>query len=238
MKRMESSPLTILAVGFLLGMEHALDADHVVAVSTMVSQHRSLRRASLVGIFWGLGHTATLILVGLAVILFKARIPERLALSMEFAVGVILVTLGASVVKGYLAGRVHAHVHEHSGEIHLHFHAHAASEGHDHEHPRPDYRRSLLVGMVHGLAGSAALMLLVLATIRSPAVGLLYILVFGGGSILGMLGISSLLGLPFILTAERFARLHQKIRIATGVASIAYGAWIMAQVGMGEGLFR
>lgn len=235
---MEPSPLTILAFGFLLGMEHALDADHVVAVSTMVSQHRSLRRASLVGIFWGLGHTATLFLVGLAVILFKARIPERLALSMEFAVGVVLVTLGASVVKGYLAGRVHAHAHEHGGEIHLHFHAHAASEGHDHQHPLPDYRRSLLVGMVHGLAGSAALMLLVLATIRSPAVGLLYILVFGGGSILGMLGISSLLGLPFILTAERFARLHQKIRIATGVVSIAYGAWIMAQVGMGEGLFR
>ncbi len=235
---MEPSPLTTLALGLLLGMEHALDADHVVAVSTMVSQHRSLRRASMVGIVWGLGHTTTLFLVGLAVILFKVRIPERLSLSMEFAVGLVLVTLGASIIKGYLGGRVHAHAHRHGGEIHLHFHSHAAGEGHDHGHPPPQHRRSLLVGMIHGLAGSAALMLLVLGTIRTPALGLLYILVFGAGSILGMLGISTLLGLPFVLTAERFASIHQRIRIAAGATSVAYGVWIMAQVGIGEGLFR
>ncbi len=157
---MEPSPLTTLALGLLLGMEHALDADHVVAVSTMVSQHRSLRRSCLVGIFWGLGHTTTLFLVGLVVILFKVRIPERLSLCMEFAVGLVLVTLGASI------------------------------------------------------------------------------LVFGVGSILGMLGISTLLGHPFVLTAERFASIHQRIRIAAGATSVAYGVWIMAHVGIGEGLFR
>jgi len=235
---MELNLLVILAFGFLLGMEHALDADHVVAVSTMVSRYRSLRRASLVGIFWGLGHTATLFLVGLGVLLFKVTIPERLALSMEFAVGIVLVILGACVLRGYLAGRVHVHVHDHGGQTHFHFHSHTAAEGHDHHHPEPRLRQSLVVGMIHGLAGSAALMLLVLATIRTPALSLLYILVFGVGSILGMLGISTLLGLPFVLTAERFASIHQRIRIAAGATSVAYGVWIMASIAIAQGLFR
>src|SRR3974377_1731811 len=103
--------LPTLALGLVLGLEHALDADHVVAVSTMVSQYRSLRRSSLVGIFWGLGHSATLFLVGLAVILFKVSIPDRVALAMEFAVGAVLAILGASVVKSYYKGHVHAHTH-------------------------------------------------------------------------------------------------------------------------------
>lgn len=235
---MEPSPVTTLALGFLLGMGHALDADHVVAVSTMISRHRSLRRASLVGIFWGVGHTTTLLLSGALVILLKTTIPAWLALSMELGVGIVLVALGTSVVKGYLAGRVHAHVHQHSNEIHVHFHSHAAGEEHDHEHPFPDYRCSLLVGMLHGLAGSAALMLLVLATIRTPMLGLAYILVFGAGSILGMLGVSTLLGLPFVLTAKRFASIHRKIRIAAGATSVAYGVWIMASIAIAQGLFR
>ncbi len=235
---MEPGPLATLALGFLLGMEHALDADHVVAVSTMVSRHRSLARSSLVGICWGLGHTATLFLVGVLVILFKVRIPERLALSMEFAVGGVLVALGASVLWGFLRRRVHAHVHRHEREVHVHFHSHAGGEHHDHEHLSPGYGRSVLVGMVHGLAGSAALMLLILATIRDPLVGLLYILVFGAGSILGMLGISGLLGVPFVLTAERFAGIHRTLRMAAGTASIAYGAWIMVSTGAGGDLLR
>lgn len=235
---MEPSPLATLALGFLLGMEHALDADHVVAVSTMVSRHRSLARASLGGICWGLGHAATLFLVGVAVILFKVRIPERLALSMEFAVGIVLVILGACVLRGYLAGRVHVHVHDHGGQTHFHFHFHAAAEGHDHDHPEPRLRQSLFVGMVHGLAGSAALMLLILATIRDPMVGLLYILLFGAGSILGMLGISGVLGVPFVLPAKWFAGTHRRLRMAAGAASILYGAWIMVSAGVGGGLLR
>lgn len=223
-------------LSFVLGMEHALDADHVVAVSTMVSQHRSLGRCSLVGICWGLGHTATLFLVGVLVILFKVRIPERLALSMEFAVGIVLVALGASVLSGFLRRRVHAHVHRHGGGRHAHFHSHAGGEHHDHEHPAARYGRSVLVGMVHGLAGSAALMLLILATIRDPLVALLYIPVFGAGSILGMLGISGLLGLPFVLTAERFAGIHLRLRMAVGTASLLYGLWIMVSAGAGGGL--
>ncbi len=235
---MEASLLTTMGLGLLLGMEHALDADHVVAVSTIVSQHRSLRRASLVGIVWGLGHTLTLFLVGLVVILFRVTIPERLALSLEFAVGIVLATLGAVILRGYITRRVHAHTHRHGDTLHMHFHSHAAAEGHDHAHELPRFRRSLLVGMIHGLAGSAALMLLVLASIRDPIWGLLYILVFGTGSILGMLGISTALGLPFVLTVERFVTMRRRLIIAVGLASIAYGGWIMVHVGIGEGLFR
>ena len=235
---MEPTLLTTLALGFLLGIGHALDADHVVAVSTLVSQLRTLRRSSLVGIVWGLGHTATLFLVGLLVIFFKVTIPDRLTLSLEFAVGVILVALGASVLKGYRTGRVHIHVHRHGEETHLHFHSHGGGEGHDHEHPMPRHRRTLVVGMMHGLAGSAALMLLVLSTIRVPGLGLLYIVVFGVGSIVGMLGISTLLSVPFVLTHERFARIHRGIRIAVGSASLVYGVWIMGYIGIGGGLFR
>lgn len=228
--------LTTLAIGFFLGMEHALDADHVVAVSTMVSRYRGLRRSSLVGIIWGLGHTTTLLLVGLLVLWFKLTIPDRLAASMEFAVGLVLVVLGASVVEGYLTKRVHAHLHRHGEEIHRHFHSHATGENHHHEHPLPEHGQTLLVGMIHGLAGSAALMLLVLATIRTPTLGLLYILVFGAGSILGMLSISTILGVPFALTAERSAKIHRGLRIAVGSTSIAYGVWIMLHVGIGERL--
>ena len=235
---MEPTPLVTLALGFLLGMEHALDADHVVAVSTMVSRHRSLVRSSLVGIFWGLGHTATLFLVGVVVILLKVRIPERLALSMEFVVGIVLVALGASILWGFLRRRVHAHIHRHEGEMHVHFHSHAGGAHHDHEHPSAGYGRSVVVGMIHGLAGSAALMLLILATIRDPLVALMYILVFGAGSILGMLGISAVLGVPFVLTAERFAGIHRTLRMAAGTASILYGAWIMVSTGTSGGLLR
>ncbi len=235
---MEPTPLVTLALGFVLGMEHALDADHVVAVSTMVSRHRSLVRSSLVGICWGLGHTATLFLVGVLVILFKVRIPERLAFSMEFAVGIVLVALGASVLWGFLRRRVHAHAHRHEGEIHVHFHSHASGAHHDHDHPSTGYGRSVLVGMIHGLAGSAALMLLILATIRHPLVALLYILVFGAGSILGMLGISGLLGVPFVLTAERFAGIHRKLGMAVGTASTLYGVWIMVSIVVGRGFLR
>src|SRR5574341_2106457 len=219
---MEAPLLTTLLVGLALGMEHALDPDHVVAVSTMVSQHRTLGRSSLVGVFWGLGHTATLTLVGLAVILLRVRIPDWLSPFTEAAVGLVLLALGASIVKGYFTEKIHAHVHRHGAEEHAHFHSHAGSEAHDHDHVAPGHRTSLLVGMVHGLAGSAALMLLVLASIRTPLSGLLYILTFGIGSIVGMLGISALIGLPFSLLGRRHAEVHRKLRLAAGGTSAAY----------------
>ena len=233
---MESSLLTTLLVGLLLGMEHALDPDHVVAVSTMMSKHRTLGRSCLVAVSWGLGHTATLFLVGLAVILFRVRLPDWLAPLAELAVGLVLLALGASIVKGYLTEKVHAHVHRHGGEVHVHFHSHAGSEAHDHDHATPRHRTSLLVGMVHGLAGSAALMLLVLTTIGTPGVGLLYILTFGIGSIGGMLGLSALISLPFTWIVRRHAGLHQKIRLAAGAVSAAYGLSLIVGTGLVQGI--
>ena len=230
--------LTTLSMGFLLGLVHALEADHVIAVSTFVSQHRTLRRASTAGVFWGLGHTTALFLVGLLVIVFKITIPQYIALYMEFAVGVVLVALGVSVVKGYITGKVHAHAHQHEGVTHLHFHSHAGGEDHDHEHWSAHHGRSLLVGMVHGMAGSAALMLLVLATIPKPLWGLLYILVFGAGSILGMVCVSTAIGLPFLITVESHAPIHRWLRVGTGMASVAYGFFILTNVGFAQGLFR
>ena len=235
---MELPLLTTLLVGFLLGMEHALEPDHVVAVSTIMIQHRTWGRSSLVGVFWGLGHTATLFLVGLGGILLRVRIPDWLAPLAETAVGLVLLALAASIVKGYLTEKVHAHVHRHGGEVHVHFHSHAGSEAHDHDHATPRHRTSLLVGMVHGLAGSAALMLLVLASIRTPASGLLYILTFGIGSIVGMLGLSALIGLPFALIGRRHAEIHRMIRLTAGTISAAYGLFLIVSTWLVPGIIH
>ncbi len=229
---MESTWLATLLVGFLLGMEHALDPDHVIAVSTLMTQHRTLGRSTLVGAIWGLGHTATLFLVGLAVIVLKVRIPDWLAPLAELGVGIVLLALGVSIVKGYLTEKVHAHVHQHGSEVHAHFHSHAGGAAHDHDHTLPQHRTSLLVGMVHGLAGSAALMLLVLASIRTPTLGLFYILTFGIGSILGMVGISALIGLPFTRAVRRHAEVHRKIRLTAGATSAAYGLFLIVSTGI------
>ncbi len=229
---MEPPLLTTLLVGLTLGMAHALDPDHMVAVSTMVSQQRTLGRSSLVGVFWGLGHTATLTLVGLAVILLRVRIPYWLSPFAELAVGLVLLALGATIVMRYLTEKVHAHSHQHGGEAHVHFHSHAGSEAHGHDHVAPRYRTSLLVGMVHGLAGSAALMLLVLASLRTPASGLLYILTFGIGSMVGMLGLSVLIGLPFTLTGRRHVEVHRMLRLTAGATSAAYGLFLIASTGI------
>jgi ABC-type nickel/cobalt efflux system permease component RcnA len=233
---MDATLITTLFFGFILGMEHALDADHVVAVSTIVSHSRSLWRSSLIGIVWGVGHTLTLLMVGLIVLLFKVNIPESWALSMEFLVGVVLVALGGQILWHYRRKKVHAHVHSHDGEVHVHFHSHALGQGHDHEHSPSRLRKPLLVGMIHGLAGSAALMLLVLTTVRSTPQGLLFLFIFGVGSICGMLLMSTLVALPFALTAARFQGINEAVRIVAGVVSIVLGSSIMIEIGLIQGL--
>ena len=235
---MNTALLTTLVLGFALGIKHALDADHVVAVSTIVSQYRNPLNATLVGVFWGIGHTTTLLLVGIAVIGFKLVIPDQLALSMEFLVGVVLFALGIQILWKYLPKKKHIHVHDHGDEMHAHQHAHlrkAGEENLDH-HPRRQHR-SLLLGMIHGLAGSAALMLLVLSSIQSPVEGVIYILVFGVGSILGMMVISTLIGLPFALSSGRFAAVNHTIRFMAGALSAVLGMFLMIDIGFVKGLF-
>ncbi len=187
---MDTSLTAALGVGFLLGLRHAADADHVVAVSTFVSQDRSWARSCLLGTFWGAGHTAALFAAGIATIAFKLTISPAMERAFETLVALVLILLGSHVLLRTVA-TVLGHAHSHGGAP-PHVHAHLLRAG----------RRPFVVGMLHGMAGSAALMLLVLATIPSPIAGLLYIAVFGLGSTAGMLALSGLIAVPFVLTAQ------------------------------------
>ncbi len=236
---MEPSLYAAFGLGLILGIKHALDADHLVAVSTIVSEHKDIKWASLIGAFWGLGHTATLFAVGLLVIGLRVTISPRLALGLEFLVAVMLVILGANILwRSFGVEKIHLHTHTHNPETHTHFHVHGdPRQDHSHSHPFKSMRKPFFVGMVHGLAGSAALMLLVLTTIPSPLAGLAYILIFGFGSVGSMLILSSLIGLPFILTAQRFSRLNRWIRVVAAIASVAFGLYLGWDLGFNEGLF-
>ncbi len=231
--------VTVLLLGFSLGLKHALDPDHMVAVSTIVSESKSIARSSLVGTFWGLGHTMSLLLAGIAVIAFRIRIPGRVALWMEFAVASMLVLLGAKALLKPLRGwNVHIHRHSHDGSSHIHLHLHRAGEegAHHHRHLIGFGARPFFVGMVHGMAGSAALMILVLATIPSALAGLLYIAVFGLGSVGGMLIMSSLISLPFVLTRKRFRLLSEGLQVTVGLFSLSFGLFLAWHYGFREHL--
>ena len=236
---MEPSFYAAFGLGLILGVKHALDADHLIAVSTIVSEHNNLKWASLIGAFWGLGHTTTLFIVGVLVIGLRLTIPPRVALGLEFLVAVMLVVLGVNILwRSFRSEKIHLHAHNHSPETHSHFHIHGEREEiHAHPHPFKSMRKPFFVGMVHGLAGSAALMLLVLTTIPSAMAGLLYIVIFGFGSVGSMLVLSSLIGLPFIFTAQRFTVLNRWIRLVAGLASAAFGFFLGWDIGFNDGLF-
>jgi ABC-type nickel/cobalt efflux system permease component RcnA len=230
---MPHTALGLLAFGFVLGLRHALDVDHLAAVSTMVTQRRSLWSSSLVGVVWGLGHTAALLAMAVLVIGLHAEIPARLARGLELAVAVMLIGLGLNLLWTLRrGGTLHVHRHEHGGRPHVHLHVHAPADADAaHHHPVRAGRRPFVVGLVHGLAGSAALMLAVLATIPSPALALAYVATFGCGSIGGMVAMSALLGMPLALAAERFARAETAIRFCAAVGSVSVGvllAWKIA----------
>jgi high-affinity nickel-transport protein len=224
---------TVLTLGFFLGMRHATDSDHVVAVTTIVSREKSVRAASLVGALWGIGHTLTILLVGGAIILFGIVFPARVGLTMEFSVALMLVLLGLMNVMGFQKDveRLRAkHVH----------HDDAAHDATHEAHPRFGRSvalRSLIVGTVHGLAGSAAVALLVLSTIRDAAWGVLYLFVFGVGTVAGMMLITSAIAAPFVYTARRFSNWNRHIGWVTGLVSVALGLFLVYQIGFVNGLF-
>jgi high-affinity nickel permease len=232
---MPESALGLLLLGFVLGLRHALDVDHLAAVSTIVSGRRTVGSASLVGVVWGLGHTAALLAAGVVVIGLHAEIPPGVARGLELGVAVMLVWLGANLLWTlWRGGGIHLHAHVHGGHEHVHLHVHdgARVEAVDHHHHAVRAaRRPFAVGVVHGLAGSAGLMLAILATIPSPSLALAYVGVFGAGSVVGMVAMSALLGLPLVLAADRFARVDVALRTCAGVGSIAVGlalGWRMA----------
>lgn len=235
------SVFSVLGFGLVLGLKHAVEADHLAAVSTIASERRSILEASMVGGLWGIGHTAALLVAGAVVLLLRVRIPPRAELALEFCVALMLVALGAGALWKLLrGGRMHLHAHEHGGRWHVHPHVHDAApepERHTHHGLRLG-ARPVLVGMVHGLAGSAALMLLVLSSISSPLLGFGYILVFGAGSIGGMMLMSTLVGLPVYLTSRRWTRANLALRGAAGVFSLAFGLSMVYQIGIVGNLFR
>jgi len=226
---MEISPqlstFSVLMIGFVLGLQHATEADHLAAVSTIVSEKKNLFTASIIGGLWGVGHTISLFVVGLLVILLKLEVSASLETKLEACVGAMLVLLGINALrKLFRISEIHVHSHEHDGHKHVHIHAHGSATEQSHHRLSP---RSVLIGMVHGLAGSAALMLLVVPTISSQAVAILYILIFGIGSIGGMMAMSFLIGLPFHFTAGRFDVLNRGIRLVAGIFSLGLGASII-----------
>jgi ABC-type nickel/cobalt efflux system permease component RcnA len=253
--------LSILALGFFLGMRHATDPDHVIAVTTIVSRQRSIRQAALIGVLWGLGHTITILIVGSAIILFDLVISPRVGLTMELSVGLMLILLGILNLSGVMRRitetvtpstlEQHAHSHGHGDYVHSHPHGHSP-EKHGHaEDATPvgwmdrtfgrlglyQIVRPLAVGIVHGLAGSAAVALLVLTTIRVPSWAVLYLLVFGIGTVAGMMLITAAIAVPFTLSQERFARLNRGLSLASGMVSLAFGLFIVYQMGFVNGLF-
>ena len=225
------SVASILVFGFLLGLRHAFEADHLVAVSTLVTQQRSLWKSVRLGVIWGVGHSAMLLIVGGVVLILQVRIPPLLELSLEGLVGVMLVGLGLMTLLDCWRRRVHLHHHTHRGTTHLHFHTHAEGPAHCHQHGGETEWRPLLVGSIHGLAGSAAVLLLSVATAPSPLESLLYIVSFGCGSILGMGAASLLFGVFFALTHGHFQGASLSIRIAAGATSVALGVWIIWELG-------
>jgi hypothetical protein len=266
--------LSIVALGFFLGMRHATDADHVIAVSAIVSCYRSVRHAVAIGALWGVGHTLTILLIGGGIILFGWVIPARVGLSMELSVGLMLILLGVLNLTGILqwitnnfshahylhgvrgdhdhgdAAIPHSNAHTHGDYVHTHPHAHDSEiHGHDATHTPLNWLdrhiarlglynivRPLVVGLVHGLAGSAAVALLVLTTIRNPKWAFAYLLLFGTGTIAGMMLITGAMGVPFAY-AENRSRLRHGLRVASGLISLGFGLFIVYQIGFVSGLF-
>ncbi|HSK70180.1 MAG TPA: hypothetical protein VK892_00690 [Pyrinomonadaceae bacterium] len=224
----EISTLSVLLIGFVFGLYHAVEADHLAAVSAIVSERKSLLSATIIGGFWGAGHTISLFLVGVLVIFLKLQISESLEARLEAVVGAMLIILGLNALrKIFQSEKIHAHTHTHEGHTHTHIHTHTDETAEKSHHFLRFTPRSVLVGMIHGLAGSAGLMLLVLPTISSTAVALIYILIFGIGSIVGMMLMSLLLGLPFHFTAGRFLQLNRAIRFCAGMFSFGLGVFIV-----------
>jgi ABC-type nickel/cobalt efflux system permease component RcnA len=240
------SVFALLGLGFVFGLKHATEVDHVVAVSTIVSEHKSVFRSAVVGGLWGAGHTASLVIVGVIALLFRVAIPVSVAKWLEFGVALMVITLGALAVVRVLRKRadVHMHRHSHDGHSHVHIHFHENETKHSgvvssHSHAISEIGfKPLLVGAMHGLAGSAALTLLVLTQIRSVMLGLLYLAVFGIGSTIGMLLMSGLIGLPFALSTRRISRANFGLQTVAGALSILFGVWYAYESGIANDLWR
>ena len=234
----------VLILGFFLGMRHATDPDHVIAVMTIVTRQRGIGKAGVIGALWGVGHTLTIFLVGASIILFKVVIPPRLGLSMEFAVGLMLILLGVLNLTGVLRwlqmrftpSMVMPVIEEATSEV-----APVVGGNWVDRNLRElgiyNALRPLLIGTVHGLAGSAAVTILVMTTISDSLWAVAYLLLFGLGTVAGMAAMTTAMALPIACTGRRFFRWNQAITVGSGLLSVAFGLFISFQIGVGGGLF-
>ncbi len=232
-----AAPTGILLLGLVTGLRHSIEADHVAAVLSVVASNRkNIKRASMLGAIWGLGHTASLFVAGLVVLLLAVNISDTISNRLEFGVGIMLVFLGVTTFTGWSIGKFfkglrrrksslssssssHDHIHHHQGNV-VHSHRHVHDDEHGHGH------KSLIIGMIHGMAGSGALLLIVLSTINSIPLGLAYIAIFGAGSIGGMAGISTLMGIPFVKLSNS-AKISMALRYAAAITTLAIGAGLI-----------
>jgi hypothetical protein len=263
-----AAPFAIALLGLVLGMRHATDPDHVIAVTTILSREHRLAAATRIGVIWGLGHTLTVLLVGAAIIVFKIAIPTRLGLAMEFAVAVVLILLGVGAAAGLVrkatarmrgvSGKdegliVHAHAHAHDGGTHAHPHVHVHAHEvtvdavhDDHRVPvealasfaaRRPLMRSFAVGLVHGMAGSAAIALLVLSAIPQPLWATLYLAIFCVGTIIGMGLITTAIATPFLVASRQASWIRQGLVTGSGLLSFGFGLFLAYQIGIVDHLF-
>ena len=238
--------LALAGFGFLLGMRHATDADHVIAVTTILNRSRRFLDTTLIGALWGLGHTITVVLVGVLIIVFNVVIPPPVGLAMEFAVALMLIGLGILNLTGGLRSLterltppapIHAHEHEHGGASHGHLHGHGQQPGLLETFGRYQLIRPVVVGLVHGLAGSAAVALLVLATIQDTGTALAYLVIFCVGVAAGMAVLTTVIGLPFMVSRRRSAQINRWLTIGSGILSLAFGLVLAYEIGIVGGLF-
>ena len=224
---------SLLFLGFIIGMRHALEADHLAAVATLADGKHTTRTAIRHGAAWGLGHTITLFVFGAIVLTIDTVIPQALAQGLELLVGIMLLGLGADVIRRVYRDRVHYHVHRHdSGQPHFHAHSHRGEGAHERSEHHHDHRfplRALVIGLIHGMAGSAALILLTLETIESLALGLIYIALFGIGSIVGMAALSVIIAVPMRLSSQRLTWMHNGLQTLIGCSTLGIGGTIVWQ---------
>jgi high-affinity nickel-transport protein len=238
--------LALAGFGFLLGMRHATDADHVIAVTTILNRSRRFLDTTLIGALWGLGHTITVVIVGVLIIGFNVVIPPPVGLAMEFAVALMLIGLGILNLTGGLRSLterltppapIHAHEHEHGGASHGHLHGHGEQRGLVQTYGRYQLVRPVVVGLVHGLAGSAAVALLVLATIQDTGTALAYLVIFCVGVAAGMAILTTVIGLPFMLSSTKSVRINRWLTMGSGILSLAFGLLLAYEIGIVGGLF-
>lgn len=229
-----NSILAISLLGLVLGMRHATDPDHVIAVSTIVCKQKSIHKAGLIGAIWGLGHTLTIFVVGALIILFKVAIPDRLGLTMELCVGLMLILLGVLNLTGTMQAlmlRLSPQVSASAVPMSPVVIPEPARIGWFH------VLRPLAVGIVHGLAGSAAVAILVMATIENPWAEIGYLLIFGLGTIVGMMLITAVLAVPAIYVGRGMAKWNRGMAVASGLLSVSFGVFLSYQTGIVGGLF-